>query len=111
MVEPITKPTYTEEQILKASYPDPEQPLLTSKIPVKTMDSKVGRVYYARDCKEEDREYIYSPTTILSNTLNKGLGFDMWLGNATSYKDAMDYARERAFLGTMTHAMIMWLLW
>ena len=111
MVEPITKPTYTEEQILKASYPAPEQPLLTSKIPVKTMDSKVGRVYYARDCKEEDREYIYSPTTILSNTLNKGLGFDMWLGNATSYKDAMDYARERAFLGTMTHAMIMWLLW
>ena len=54
---------------------------------------------------------MYSPTTILSNTLSKGLGFNMWLGNANSYKDAMDYANERAFLGTMVHAMIMHILW
>ena len=100
----------TEEQILQASYPDPPQ-LITSKIPISRLNTAKGRVYYGRDVKVEDRTYIYSSTTILSNTLTKGIGFDMWLGNALSYKDAMQYAGERAFLGTMTHAMIMYLLW
>ena len=100
----------TEEQILQASYVDPPQ-LITSKTPIKRLDTSKGRVYYQRRAKEEDRVYIYSSTTVLSNTLTKGIGFDMWLGNALSYKDAMSYASERAFLGTMTHAMIMYLLW
>ena len=105
MVQQITK-----EEILQASYPDPPQ-LLTSKIPISRLDTPKGRVYYQRDTKIEDRVYIYSSTTILSNTLTKGIGFDMWLGNALSYKDAMQYAGERAFLGTMSHAMIMYLIW
>tara|TARA_Y100001963_G_scaffold7879_1_gene10289 strand:+ start:872 stop:1729 length:858 start_codon:yes stop_codon:yes gene_type:complete len=100
----------TEEKILQASYPDPPQ-LITSKIPISRLDTPKGRAYYARDSKLEDRQYIYSSTTILSNTLTKGIGFDMWLGNALSYKDAMKYANERAFIGTMTHAMIMYLVW
>ena len=100
----------SEEQILQASYPDPPQ-LLISKIPISRLDTAKGRVYYQRDINVEDRVYIYSSTTVLSNTLNKGIGFDMWLGNALSYKDAMLYANERAFIGTMTHAMIMYLLW
>ena len=100
----------TEEQILQASYVDPPQ-LITSKTPIKRLDTSKGRVYYQRKAKEEDRVYIYFSTTVLSNTLTKGIGFDMWLGNALSYKDAMSYASERAFLGTMTHAMIMYLLW
>ena len=99
----------TEEKILQASYPDPPQ-LITSKIPISRLDTPKGRAYYARDSKLEDRQYIYSSTTILSNTLTKGIGFDMWLGNALSYKDAMKYANERAFIGTMTHAMIMYLV-
>ena len=100
----------TEEQQLQASYPDPPQ-LITSKIPISRLDTPKGRVYYQREAKEAERTYIYSSTTVLSNTLTKGIGFDMWLGNATSYKDAMLYANERAFLGTMCHAMIMYLLW
>ena len=100
----------TEEQILQASYPDPPQ-LITSKIPISRLNTAKGRVYYQREVKVEDRVYIYSSTTVLSNTLTKGIGFDMWLGNAVSYKDAMLYGNERAFLGTMTHAMIMYLLW
>jgi len=100
----------TEEQILQASYPDPPQ-LITSKIPISRLNTAKGRVYYQREVKVEDRVYIYSSTTVLSNTLTKGIGFDMWLGNAVSYKDAMLYGKERAFLGTMTHAMIMYLLW
>ena len=100
----------TEEQILQASYVDPPQ-LITSKTPIKRLDTSKGSVYYQRKAKEEDSVYIYSSTTVLSNTLTKGIGFDMWLGNALSYKDAMSYASERAFLGTMTHAMIMYLLW
>ena len=100
----------TEEKILQASYPDPPQ-LITSKIPISRLDTPKGRTYYQRDVKEEDRTYIYSSTTILSNTLTKGIGFDMWLGNSLSHQHAMDYANRRAFLGTMTHAMIMYLLW
>ena len=99
-----------EDKILQASYPDPPQ-LITSKIPISRLDTAKGRVYYQRGEKVENRVYIYSSTTILSNTLTKGIGFDMWLGNALSYKDAMKYASERAFVGTMTHAMIMYLLW
>ena len=100
----------TEDQILQASYPDPPQ-LITSKNPISRLDTAKGRVYYQREVKVDDRVYIYSSTTVLSNTLAKGIGFDMWLGNAVSYKDAMIYANERAFIGTMTHAMIMYLLW
>ena len=100
----------TEEKILQASYPDPPQ-LITSKIPIARLDTPKGRTYYQRDVKEEDRTYIYSSTTILSNTLTKGIGFDMWLGNSLSHQHALDYANRRAFLGTMTHAMIMYLLW
>ena len=100
----------TEEKILQASYPDPPQ-LITSKIPISRLDTPKGRTYYQRDVKEEDRTYIYSSTTILSNTLTKGIGFDMWLGNSLSHQHALDYANRRAFLGTMTHAMIMYLLW
>ena len=100
----------TEEQILQASYPDPPQ-LLTSKTPIHRLNTSKGRVYYQRDTKVEDRVYIYSSTTILSNTLTKGIGFDMWLGNANSYKDAMNYAKERADIGSMTHALCMYLIW
>ena len=100
----------TEEQILQASYPDPPQ-LITSKTPLSRIDTSKGRAYYQRDVNEEDRTYIYSSTTILSNTLNKGIGFDMWLGNSISYEHAMNYASRRAFIGSMTHAMIMYLLW
>ena len=48
---------------------------------------------------------------LLDNVLAKGIGFDMWLGNANSYKDAMDYASERASLGSMVHALCMYLIW
>ena len=100
----------TEEKILQASYPDPPQ-LITSKIPIKRLDTAKGRVYYERNEKEENRTYIYSSTTILSNTLTKGIGFSMWLGNSLSYDHAMEYANKRAFVGNMTHAMIMYLIW
>ncbi|QDP64293.1 MAG: hypothetical protein Unbinned4139contig1000_6 [Prokaryotic dsDNA virus sp.] len=100
----------TEEKILQASYPDPPQ-LITSKTPISRLDTSKGRVYYQRDVKEEDRVYIYSSTTILSNVITKGIGFNMWLGNSLSYDHAMEYAKKRAFLGTMCHAMIMHLIW
>ena len=44
-----------------------------------------------------------SVTTFLGATLNKGVGYDTWLGNAISYKDACkerDFAAER---GTIVH--------
>ena len=100
----------TEEQVLQASYPDPPQ-LVQSKIPIARINAPKGRAYYQRGNKEENRTYIYSSTTILSNTLTKGIGFDMWLGNSLSHQHAMDYASRRAFLGTMTHAFIQYMIW
>ena len=107
-----TNEKYTKEQIEKASYPDiTDKNLAVSKIPIKRLDTPKGRTYYQADLDPKDREYIYSSTTIIGNVLSKGIGFDMWLGNATSYKDAMDYAKERADLGSMTHALCMYLVW
>tara|TARA_Y100000310_G_C20251619_1_gene609362 strand:- start:95 stop:463 length:369 start_codon:yes stop_codon:yes gene_type:complete len=102
---------YTKEQIEKASYPDLDYNLTTSKIPLKRLDSRLGRTYYQADVDPADREYVYSSTTIIDNVLDKGIGFKMWLGNANSYKDAMDYAQERANVGNITHALCMYLIW
>ena len=103
---------YTKEQIEKASYPDIQgENLAVSKIPIKRLDFKGNRVYYQLEVKPEDREYIYSSTTIIGKVLAKGLPFDRWLGNSISYDHAMRYANERATLGSMCHALIMWLVW
>ena len=102
---------YNDDQIKKASWPLPENDQITSKIPTKSMDFKGNRYYYNK--AEEDpknRDYLMSVTTWL-NVLSKGIGFNMWLGNATSFKDAMSYANERALIGNQVHAMCMWLIW
>ena len=103
--------SYTKEQIQKASYPDIENTLINSKIPLSRLDTTHGRTYYQLDEKGAKRVYLYSSTTILDNVLAKGLGFNMWLGNANSYKDAMSYASERANVGTCVHALCMHLIW
>ena len=109
MAEPVV---YTEEQIQKASYPDiTDKNLAVSKIPLKRFNATKGRVYFQGDVDPKDRIYVYSSTTIIDNVLAKGIGFDMWLGNATSYKDAMDYGRERANIGSCVHALCMYLVW
>ena len=105
MVEQIT-----QEEILQASYIDPPQ-LVKPKIPIARLDSSKGRYYYNREAKVEERIYNPSSTTVLSNTLTKGIGFDMWLGNSLSYDHAKEYASRRAFLGTMTHALTNYLIW
>ena len=104
---------YTEEQVQKASYPDlVENNLTTSKIPIKRLDTKHNRrVYYQRDAKEADRVYIYSSTTIIDNVMDKGYGFKKWLGDSLSLDHAEKYASERASIGTMTHALCMYLIW
>jgi len=46
----------------------------------------------------------YKPsTTTICDIVSKGVGFNMWLGNAVSYAAAMEYANERADIGTMVH--------
>ena len=75
------------------------------------MDFKGNRYYYNKSEKvAKNRDYLMSVTTWIG-ALSKGVGFDMWLGNASSYKDAMQYANERAMVGNMVHAMCMWLIW
>tara|TARA_Y100000593_G_C4280130_1_gene322332 strand:+ start:234 stop:605 length:372 start_codon:yes stop_codon:yes gene_type:complete len=109
MAKPVV---YTKEQIEKASYPDlVENNLVTSKIPIKRHDTPHGRTYYQRDEPVENRTYIYSSTTIIDNVLDKGVGFKMWLGNAKSYDDAQKYAKERADVGSIVHALCMYIIW
>ena len=102
---------YTEEQIEKASYPDIENTLITSKTPLSRLDTPHGRTYYQREVETENRTYLYSSTTILDNVLAKGIGFSMWLGNSLSYEAAMEYANKRASIGTCCHALCMYLIW
>ena len=106
MAKPITK-----KQIEKASYPDIENTLITSKIPLSRLDTPHGRTYYQREVETADRTYLYSSTTILDNVLAKGIGFSMWLGNSVSYEAAMAYANLRASIGTMAHQLCMYLIW
>ena len=102
---------YTQAQIKRASWPLPQNDQIDSKIPTKSMDFKGNRYYYNKKDKDPNkRDYLMSVTTWL-NCLSKGIGFNMWLGNASSYKDAMQYANERAMVGNMVHAMCMWLIW
>ena len=109
MAEPVV---YTEEQIEKASYPDiTDKNLAVSKIPLKRFDAINGRVYFQGNVDPKERIYVYSSTAIIGKVLAKGIGFDMWLGNASSYKDAMAYGKERADLGSCTHALIMYMVW
>ena len=109
MAEPVK---YTEEQIEKASYPDiTDKNLAVSKIPLKRFDATNGRVYFQGNVDPEDRIYVYSSTAIIGKVLAKGIGFDMWLGNASSYKDAMAYGKERADIGSCVHALCMYLVW
>ena len=102
---------YTDSQIKKALWPLPQNDQIESKIPTKSMDFKGNRYYYNKKEKLPDnRDYLMSVTTWIG-ALSKGVGFDMWLGNAVSYQAAMEYANERALIGNMVHAMCMYLIW
>tara|TARA_Y100000593_G_scaffold82070_1_gene153927 strand:+ start:11903 stop:12652 length:750 start_codon:yes stop_codon:yes gene_type:complete len=49
------------------------------------------------------KQWKPSVTTFLGATLNKGIGYDTWLGNALSYKDACKERDMAARRGTIVH--------
>ena len=53
--------------------------------------------------KGKDLPWVPSVTTFLGTVLNKGIGFETWLGNAVSYKDACRDRDEAATRGTLVH--------
>jgi len=53
--------------------------------------------------KEVPLDWYKPSTTTICDIVSKGVGFNMWLGNAVSYDAAMAYANERATIGTMVH--------
>ena len=55
--------------------------------------------------KKKPRPYFISSTSVEKFVLTKGPGFDKWLGNSFSYKNAMDYANERADIGNIIHEL------
>lgn len=63
------------------------------------LDLKNGRWY------RDGYNYKVSVTTFL-NIIDKGIGFMKWLGNAQSFESAMEYANERADLGSRIHTDI-----
>ncbi|HCX72458.1 MAG TPA: hypothetical protein DHM37_01955 [Candidatus Cloacimonas sp.] len=50
-----------------------------------------------------------SMNTVLS-VINKGTGFERWLGNSNSYAEAMEYSKDKADRGTEIHILCMQLL-
>ena len=74
----------------------------------KNYDTPNGR-WYAKDEGKKPKIYFPSVTTVLS-VLDKGKGYDLWLGNSPSYEYAMDYAMEAAKTGSIVHWYIMKLL-
>ncbi len=68
-------------------------------------DDMNGRWYQYGD------EYKRSWTAIAGETLRKGIGWDKWLGNAPSYREAMIYSGERANLGSNLHTIFANLIW
>lgn len=78
-------------------------------IPVERHDLN-GRWYaptdeWWKENGEGDKPFRRSSTTIL-NVLANGIGYDSWLGNSHGYSAAMDYANERARIGTVVHEII-----
>jgi len=84
--------------------------LISPKVLTDRGECSLGRVYYGRDQVEEERINFLSVTTY-EKVLNKGFGWDRWLGDAPSYKHAMEYANERARIGNIVHALTMYLQW
>ena len=84
--------------------------LIKPKILTDRDECQLGRVYYGRDQEEQDRINFLSVTTY-EQVLNKGYGWDRWLGNSPSYQHAMDYANEKALDGNIVHALTMYMQW
>ena len=77
------------DRIIEESTRLMEFDLRESPIPTITNDLSNGRWYCDVNEDEDKRVYIPSGTTILQ-AVNKGIGFDLWLGNSLSHKHAMD---------------------
>ena len=75
------------------------------KIPERRDDLLNGRFY------QYENQFKRSWTTIYGETMAKGIGFNMWLGNARSYKEAMEYGQSRADLGSRLHTIFAHLIW
>jgi len=86
-----------------------EQELLNSPIPVERHDLPNGRwytptdTYWHKQFGEETPKIYKRSSTTFEDCLDKGIGFNKWLGEANSYEDAMKYANKRATIGTMVH--------
>jgi len=86
-------------------------------VPVERHDLKNGRWYaplkewWEENRKDEDRPFYPSVTTVIGCVMDKGIGYEKWLGNAVSYENAKKYANERATIGSVVHDMCESLLW
>ncbi len=68
------------------------------KIPNR-IELKNGRWYHL------DGKYKPSVTRV-DSVIDKGYGYEKWLGDATSYKDACEYRDKRAAIGSKVHTLI-----
>jgi len=60
---------------------------------------------------EDGQERVYYPSvTTITQRIDKGIGWNKWLGNSPSYDSAMEYADRAAQDGDCVHALINWLI-
>ena len=80
-------------------------------IPIERIDALNGRYYrpleeWWKESGYEGERPAFGSVTTVENVYDKGVGFQMWLGNSNSYADAMEYAQMRAKIGTIVHEII-----
>lgn len=85
--------------IVEKIFPDYTTPQLPElPFTVYRYNCKNGRFYGI-----ENRKGLKPSVTTIMKAISKGIAYEIWLGNASSHKDAMDYSMTAADSGTKVH--------
>ena len=96
----MAKKDKTIQQIDSDYTPKGDSLKIQNQLFIARKDTSVGRAYYNMGAEDNERDYIYSATTIL-NVLDKGYGFKSWLKlNGHKCDDIMNEAADK---GTFIH--------
>ena len=89
--------------------------LVQNPIDVERHALKDGRWYapsdvwwgkHTKKMKSKPTKPYFRSFTTIPNALSKGIGYERWLGNSQSYDIAMEWANERANIGSVVHILI-----
>lgn len=94
------------DKIVKDKFDLVQSPVIVERVDIG------GKRYYTpldsvwEELGEKGEKPLFKSITTISNRMDKGVGFHKWLGDSTSFEDAMAYARLRATIGTIVHVLV-----